>query len=111
MADLRELHEQWAAAERSLLQLRPLFAMNEAQSCYRDWFDELLEHREFEVALHRLVDFLLEPSTPGIGPFEVEQIGNLHRSMELTDNCCLALNKKSRSSDAATHGDIKHPYL
>jgi hypothetical protein len=72
MTDIPNLREQWAALEKSMLELRPMFALNESQSCYRDWFDEYVDHKEFELALHRLADSLLKPCTPGIGPSEIE---------------------------------------
>jgi hypothetical protein len=111
MTDVPNLRAQWSVLEESLLELRPLFALNESQLRHREWFDEYIDHNEFEIALHRLVDFLLEPSTPRIGLTEIEMIGKLHTSMQLIDRCCIALSEKSRGSDAESHVDLKHPYL
>ncbi len=88
--------QHYAALRERLQELRPLFSLNEAQSSYLAYFDEELEANEFEIALHALCSFLLEPSTPGIERSEIEKIEILHRKMDLGDGCAISLYAKSQ---------------
>lgn len=81
--------------ESSLLELRHLFLLNENLSGYRQHFDEVLNANEFEIALHALCDFLLDPTTPNIGLSEINKIDVLHEKMGLDDTCAAALRAKS----------------
>ena len=87
--------ERYKVLESSLLELRHLFSLNENLSDYRQHFDEVLNANEFEVALHALCDFLLEPTTPNVGLDEVNKIDTLHENMGLDDDCAAALRAKS----------------
>jgi len=45
MTDIRDLHERWAETEKRLSRLRPLFALSECESQYKESFQEYIEHR------------------------------------------------------------------
>jgi hypothetical protein len=100
MSDLIDYRELYANMTARLLALRPLFSLNENLSNYREYFDELLEASEFEVALHALCNFLLDPTTPGIELQEIEKIEMIHKKMELKDGCAATLRAKSRVKGA-----------
>jgi hypothetical protein len=86
--------EHYKVLESSLLELRHLFLLNENLSDYRQHFDEVLNANEFEIALHALCDFLLEPTTPNVGLDEINKIDTLHEKMGLNDDCSAALRAK-----------------
>jgi hypothetical protein len=96
LADKVDYGELYAEMTPRLMALRPLFSLNENLASYRDFFDELLEANEFEVALHALCDFLMEPGIPGIGLEEIEEIEKIHQRMKLEDNCGTGLRAKSK---------------
>ena len=81
--------------EGGLLELRPLFSLNEGGLRYQQLFDEYLDHNELGLALEMLCEFLIDPKTPGIGLLQAERIERLARSMELQDRYCAAIREKS----------------
>jgi hypothetical protein len=100
MSDPIDYREVYADMTARLLALRPLFSLNENLSKYREYFDDLLEASEFEVALHALCNFLSDPTTPGIGLSEIEKIELIHKKMELEDGCVPTLRTKSKVKGA-----------
>ena len=59
-------------------------------------FDELMREHEFELALHVLCDYLLEPTTQPAAPTVVKLIEKLHASMQIVDNCVADLHADGR---------------
>ena len=59
-------------------------------------FDEFLREHEFELALHVLCDYLLEPTTQPAAPTVVKLIEKLHASMQIVDNCVADLHADGR---------------
>ena len=90
--------EHWAELDRRLRALRPLAMRFEGTSAF---FDEFLEHNEFEVALHVLCDRLIEANEVIATPEQVLEIESLHHRMELQDDCVANLKSKHESSDDA----------
>jgi hypothetical protein len=85
--------ERWADLRRSLLALRPLLVSDFATQRF---FDELLEANEFGVALYALCDYLLEQPVMSVGLEEIRRIEDLHRKMQLRDECSAELRTKYR---------------
>lgn len=92
--DRPDYREHYAELTRRLQSLRPLFCTNESLSNPREYFDEMLGANEFEIALHALCYFLLEPTISGIGLTEIEKIEIAHRMMELDDGCASQIRAK-----------------
>jgi hypothetical protein len=90
----RDLKEHWAIVRSGLLDLRHLFVLNACEKVRVDYFDELLEANELEIALHALCDCVLTTSTIRITDAEIEEIGLLHAQMELADDCVVSIRQK-----------------
>jgi hypothetical protein len=58
-------------------------------------FDESIREHEWEVALHVVCDYLLEPATPPAPPEVIQQIQTLHRIMGIEDTCLADLRRKA----------------
>jgi hypothetical protein len=76
--------------------LRRLLARAAESSKYLQFFDEYLGASEFELALHILCNFFLEPATPEISEEALNEIRVLHKAMELEDDCVERLQRKLR---------------
>jgi hypothetical protein len=59
-------------------------------------FEEFMREHEFELALHVLCDYLLEPTTQPVAPTVVKLIEKLHASMQIVDNCVADLHADGR---------------
>ena len=58
-------------------------------------FDEFIREHEWELALHVVCDYLLEPKTPSAPQELIEQIESLHRGMDIQDSCVTELRRKA----------------
>jgi hypothetical protein len=57
-------------------------------------FDEFLRETEFDLALHIICDFLLEPHSPPPSQELVTKLQFLHCKMEIVDDCVARLRQK-----------------
>jgi hypothetical protein len=94
--DRLDYQKHFEELTRQLLVLRSLFSLNESLSNFRVDFDEYLNANEFELALDRLCDFLVEPTTPKVPREEIEKIGAVYRAMNIGDDRISALRAKSQ---------------
>jgi len=62
-------------------------------------FDELIREHEWELALHVVCDYLLEPATPPAAPELIEKIQSLHKVMGIEDSCVTDLRRKAGQGD------------
>jgi hypothetical protein len=76
---VRELQDRLRA-------LRPLLVGERANDS-RDLFDEFVQECEFELALHAVCDFVLDPASPIVSKPILNQIQTLHALMEIDDDC------------------------
>jgi hypothetical protein len=58
-------------------------------------FDEFVREDEWELALHLVCDYLLEPKTQGPPTAAIQQIEALHGAMQITDTCAADLRRKA----------------
>ena len=58
-------------------------------------FDEFIREHEWELALHVVCDYLLEPATPPAAPELIEDIQSLHKAMGIWDSCVTDLRRKA----------------
>jgi hypothetical protein len=72
--------------QAQLQSLRPLLLTERGQSLL-DFFDEYVEQREFELALHIVCDFLLETNSPQVNKSTIDKIQHLHAAMKIDDGC------------------------
>lgn len=87
LATHRDLEAKLAALRRSL--------PRELEAKYSNLFDEFIQQHEFELALHTVCDYLLEPTTQPHADDILEQIQNLHAAMKIEDNCLADLREKA----------------
>jgi hypothetical protein len=76
--------------DRVSAQLRELRAALEDHAVFRsrrEWFDEFLDANELELALHSACDALLENPFNKPSAEVLKKIGDLHKAMELQDDC------------------------
>ena len=59
------------------------------------WFDEFIQHNEWELALHVVCDYLLEDSAPRASSDVIRCAQTLHDVMEIEDACVSNLKKKA----------------
>jgi len=83
MGDFDQL---WAELSLSLLPLQGKFGDSPEGVKRQEYFCELIDANEFEVALHTLCDFLLESGDP-IDATVFQRITELHTKMGLNDDC------------------------
>ena len=69
-----------------LQSLRPMLLTEHGHS-FLDLFDEFMREQEFELALHVVCDYILEPNFLIVSNATVEQILRLHTEMEIVDDC------------------------
>ena len=78
------------------LQSLRLILLTERGHSFLDLFDEFMREQEFELALHVVCDYILEPDCLTVSNATVEQIRRLHTEMEIVDDCVEDLqNRKS----------------
>ena len=73
--------------------LKPLFATGTGPE-YAHVFDEFVDHDEFDLALHVICDFLLEPTTAPPQLEDLREIDALHQMMDVIDDCMKRLGEK-----------------
>ena len=81
-----------------IAQLRPLINDGGSQTLY--FFDEFLREQEFDLALHIICDFIIESPNICISGSVLNEIRDLHKQMELEDQCILDLEKKIQNDGA-----------
>jgi hypothetical protein len=69
-----------------LQSLRPILLTEHGHS-FLDLFDEFMREQEFELALHVVCDYILEPNTLTVSNATVEEIRRLHTEMRIVDDC------------------------
>ena len=69
------------------LQSLRLILLTEHGHSFLDLFDEFMREQEFELALHVVCDYILEPNFLTVSNTTVEQIRRLHTEMEIVDDC------------------------
>jgi hypothetical protein len=72
--------------QAELQSLRPVLP-SEPNHRFLDLFDQFMEQREYELALHTVCDYILEPGSPRVGVATVTQIDRLHALMKIDDQC------------------------
>ena len=82
-----------SALQDQLQKLRPL--LDGASESRLDLFDEFVREHEFELALHTVCDFRLEPNVRRLNASELEQIRLLHQAMQIEDSCVEELQKRT----------------
>jgi hypothetical protein len=65
-----------------------------------EFFDELVEQHEWEVALHVVCDYLLEAKTPAASVEVIRVIAELHEVMEIEDGCVRDLRGKAGAGES-----------
>ena len=70
-----------------LRELRAVLEDHAVFRSHREWFDEFLEANELELALHSACDALLENPFDKPSAEVLKKIEDLHKAMELRDNC------------------------
>jgi hypothetical protein len=88
------MNNLYAELSNRLGSLRGQFTNESKGARYIVIFDEFVSVNEFELALHALFDFLLEPTTALCDQVTLKQIDSLHRLMALTDDCVGKLHQK-----------------
>ena len=61
--------------------------------------DEFVREHEWELALHVVCDYLLEPTTQVVPAAAVQEIQSLHEALGIEDNCVADLRGKPSSSE------------
>ena len=74
--------------------LRPVLLTARGQP-FLDIFDEFMEHREFDLALHAVCDFILDSDSPKVSASIIDQVRGLHEMMSINDSCVDQLHKLS----------------
>ena len=100
-ATQKRLIRHYERVEASLNKLRAVLAdPSDAQTAsgYLRFFDEMMEHREYGLALDAICDFALEPSYKSLSAELVDELISLHIAMELDDDCGMKLKAKLRNS-------------
>ncbi len=72
--------------------LRPLLP-TEPDHRFLDFFDDLMLHHEFGLALHAVCDYILDPNSPKVSEATVDQVDRLHAAMKIDDQCVEQLKK------------------
>ena len=63
---------------------------------WSELFDEFVEQHEWELALHAVCDYLLEPTTLAPPAAVIQQIQILHEAMRIEDTCVADLRGKAK---------------
>lgn len=81
------LEEHYRSVSAQLLTLETIFDNSERGKGYRNYFRELLGANELEIALHAVCDFLIEQSVPPKDAQVLIRIDDLHKQMQIHDDC------------------------
>ena len=83
--------------EKALNKLRVFLLIDSPKAAeYIRWFDEWLEHREYELAMHAICDFALEPDYPSLTAELADELIALHIAMEIDDDCGMKLREAAK---------------
>jgi len=103
-----------ARIKARLESLRELFQAGSTADQYSEQFDESIKQGEFESALERLCEFLMEPDVRPVSDPEMGEIVALHAIMSVRDQCASKLKNK-RIEQAKQYGLVEeaigHPKL
>ena len=61
-------------------------------------FDEFVREHEWELALHVVCDYLLEPTTQAVPAAVIQQIQILHEAMRIEDTCVADLRGRAKQT-------------
>lgn len=78
-----------------LRELRQVLAEASDGEGYLMLFDEFVRECEFDLALHSVCDYLLEPGTPAVEIETIDRIQALHVNLEVRDDCVKRLRAKN----------------
>ncbi len=78
-----------------LTELRQVLADASDGEGYLALFDEFVRECEFDLALHNVCDYLLEPGTPAVEMETIDRIQALHVTLEVQDDCVEWLRAKN----------------
>ena len=92
--DAEDRHARREAMKAKLSLLRPVLSTG-GDVKWSDFFDEFVEQHEWELALHVVCDYLLEPTTQAPPAAVTQQIQTLHEAMEIEDTCVADLRRKA----------------
>ena len=95
---MNNMHSHFRDVASQLEALRTVFSRGPEGSKYLGFFCEYLSVNEFELALHAVCDFLIEPTTPAVDKTAVDRIERLHKLMKLEDDCTGELREKTKSA-------------
>ena len=79
---------------RKLAGLRPVLSTGGDE--LNQLFDEFVRENEWELALHLVCDYLLEPTSQRAPMEVIQQIETLHEAMGIVDSCMADLRGKAR---------------
>ena len=83
----------WKELEMQLLALRPLLLTESDRSSLK-FFDELLEQREYGLALDTVCDFLLESNSLPVSQSVLDKIQRLEAAMQIDESRLEELRSK-----------------
>jgi hypothetical protein len=78
---------------QKLTKLKPVLAM--ANDEVNRFFEEFVREHEWELALHIVCDYLLEPETQAVSMDVIPEIEDLHAVMGILDTCGADLRRKA----------------
>jgi|SRR5271163_4604480 len=82
---------------RKLASLKPL--LSAGGDDLNQLFDEFVQEHEWELALHLVCDYLLEPKTHAQPEAVIQEIRDLHDVMGIEDTCIADLRQKMERSE------------
>jgi hypothetical protein len=93
---MQNLRKHFIEVNQILLPLQSAFNSNPEGGRRREYFLESVEANEFEIALHALCDFLLEHQDASVTEDLLARIDELHKKMEIDDECVIKLKSRHR---------------
>lgn len=79
-----------------LRELRQVLPETSDTEDYLGLFEEFVCECEFDLALHNVCDYLLEPGTPSVAMETIVRIQALHATLEVQDDCVERLKAKGQ---------------
>ena len=76
-----------------VVELKALRHILEKKTSFLELFDEFIEHREYELAVHVVCDVFQEPDAPLLDEAAFMRIQELHAAMKIDDECCRDLSR------------------
>ena len=77
-----------AGEPKIVTELKSLRYLLEKKRLFLETFDEFIEHHEYELALHVVCDVFHETDAPPLDEAAFMRIQELHRAMNINDECC-----------------------